>query len=115
VLKLTVQLTVLRLHILIFAQATVLRLHVLLSAQATVIKLYELLSAQGNILSLHVSLLSVQVPAFSFKFASALVILVSTLNILALLSWCGGELSLKVSKRLRYTSSCVEQTHTHFL
>jgi len=32
----------------------------------------------------------------SFKFASALAILVSTLTILALLNWCGGELSLKV-------------------
>jgi hypothetical protein len=42
--------------------------------------------------------LTAQVPVFSFKFASALVILLSTLNILALLSWCGGELSLKVSK-----------------
>jgi hypothetical protein len=73
-----------------------------------------LLSAQGNILSLHVSLLHVQVPVFSFKFASALVILVSTLNILALLSWCGGELSLKASKRLKYTLSCVEQTPNHF-
>jgi len=97
VLTLTVQVTVLRIHVFIFAQATVLRLHVLLSAQ-------------GNILSLHVSLLPVQVPVFSFKFASALVILVSTLNILALLSWCGGELSLKVSKRLKYTSICAEKT-----
>jgi hypothetical protein len=91
-------------------QITVLILQVLISVQATVLRLHVLIYVQGNILSWHVSLLPVQVPAFSFKFASALAILVSTLNILALLSWCGGELSLKVSKRLKYTSSCVEQT-----
>jgi hypothetical protein len=42
------------------------------------------------------SFLTVQVPVMSFKFASALAILVCTLCILALISWCGGELSLKV-------------------
>jgi hypothetical protein len=86
----------------------------MISAQPTVLRLHVLLSAQANILRLQVSLLTLQVPASSFKFASALAILLSTLNIVAFLSWCGGELSVKVSKRLRYTSSCVEQTPNNF-
>jgi hypothetical protein len=107
---LTVQVTVLTL--LSTAPFTVLRLYVTIFVQPTVLRLH--MSAQTNILRLQMSLLTLQVPVFSFKFASALAILLSTLSILAFLSWCGGELSLKVSNRLRYTSSCVEQTPYNF-